>query len=138
MSDNQETAEDITDETLFIAMGVMPDFDKNRNREYCYLRSIARNRYIDIYVRHNKEKVSYDCLIETKTILECSEEIENILIDRLVIRDAVNRLPEIYQTIINKYYKGYSGNDGARLLDLTTAAYKGRLYRALKLLKKIL
>jgi len=103
-----------------------------------YIVSIVRSVSIDI-LRKNKDRVEYFDEALSETPNNDTDILNNIVIEEgvAVIKDAIKLLPPHLKDVVYLYLvHGYSHNEIAKMLNITEAASKMRLYRAKSEIRK--
>ncbi|MGN0605275.1 MAG: RNA polymerase sigma factor [Oscillospiraceae bacterium] len=130
---NKNDAEDITQEVLMQYVSKSPDFENEEHAKHWILKvteNICRNFHKSGWKR-------YVSFIE-ETDYELSEESRNID-DKIILDDAIKRLPAKYHHIIHLfYYEKLSINEISEILEISVTAVKSRLKRGRDRLRKIL
>lgn len=144
---NDETAEDITQETFMKAFSALASY-RSEYRFSTWLCKIAANTSIDHLRKKRIQALSLDREIETSEgtvefeIADYSFHPERELEakqKRITIDEAINSLPERYkQVILFRHRDDKSYEEIADLLSVPVGTIKARIFRARELLKKSL
>ncbi|MCC6446533.1 MAG: RNA polymerase sigma factor [Armatimonadetes bacterium] len=121
---NADDAEDAAQESLVYALQRLPDL-RDPDRFPAWLRQIVLSRCADYRRRCATRKLGTPLSAQN----EASEEAD--LIERLAVRQAVARLPEIHRTtVLLHYLGGWSLREVADLLEVPLNTVKSRLRNA--------
>ncbi len=144
---NDETAEDITQETFMKAFAALASY-RSEYRFSTWLCKIAANTSIDHLRKKRIQALSLDREIETSEgtvefeIADYSFHPERELEakqKRITIDEAIDNLPERYkQVILFRHRDDKSYEEIADLLSVPVGTVKARIFRARELLKKSL
>ena len=122
---NSAVADDLTQETFLHLWRRPASFDPERGGIKAYLLGIARKKAVDWW-RHKKS----DTTIPGEQLLTTA--------DCLVIRDALNRLPEDMRTVLwLREVEGYSYKELADILKSPVGTVRSRLHSARQQLRTI-
>lgn len=127
---NREEAEDITQETYFRCLR------KNGPNlpPYPYLKKVARNLIYDRYRRWQKSQNP----LANHPQAEEMTETEDRWLDRAMITEFMNHLPEQYRLVLElRIIKGYSRKETALHMERSEDAIRGLQYRALQMLREL-
>jgi RNA polymerase sigma-70 factor (ECF subfamily) len=126
-------AEDIVQETLLRAWRARDEL-RDENALRAWLCTIARREHARLYERKRLPVVDIDGLIEREEVLLGAAD-DNELLD---LRRAIFRLDDDYrEPLVLQVLMGYSTEEIARHMGLSTAAVLTRLFRARNRLRKI-
>ncbi len=135
----KELAEDLTSEVFAKALANLASYDDRGAPFAAWLFRIARNALID-FSRKKKE-----ILTDTAETLEPAPAhletgaMANLENDerRILIRKAMENLPEKYQTVLSlKFFEELTNDEIAEIVGCQKNAVAVRVHRALRLLKK--
>jgi len=141
--DSRESTEDIVQEVFLIAFKALPRI-KDINRFPAWIHTIARNRAIRYQQRENRmtplspfdlfilreSDFDYDRMEDPQSIVEHDESCKEI-------RDALNELPEVYQTVLRlQYWSEMPIQRIAEFLGIPLSVVKWRIYKGKQLLKE--
>ena len=129
---NRCDAEDIVQESFIKFFNVNKKIDDN-DKLKSYLVRIVVNKSID-FIRHNKNKVSYD----SEYVESLSDDKEKESDDSNILK-FVLLLKDSYKTVILlHYYDNYSIKEIANILKISESNVKTRLSRAREKLKEMI
>lgn len=131
---NQNTAEEVLQQTMLKAWNKMEDYNEAKSSIYTWLNVIARSTSIDA-VRLKRYQVeqktdSLDPLVHDNRT--SSINVSKIDIDRLTAN-----LDQKYKDVLDKIYlEGYSQSEVAKILDIPLGTVKTRVKYAIGILRK--
>jgi RNA polymerase sigma-70 factor (ECF subfamily) len=123
---DRSLAEDIVQESLLRAWRSR-DTLKDRGAARAWLLTIVRREHARLYERKRLELVSLDEALDTQAVEKAGSDS-----DLFTLRHAIMRLPMLLQTL-----GGFSTEEIARELDLSSTAVLTRLFRARNKLRAI-
>lgn len=147
MTNDEEEAEDLVQDTLLKAFRFFDKFEKGTNAK-AWLFQIMKNTFINNYRKTNKEpyKVDYEDVQnfyenikanEVKTQHFQGDAFSNILDDELT--EALSKLPDEFRTIVFlSDIEGYSYEEIGNFVDCPIGTVRSRLHRARKMLYSLL
>jgi len=147
MTNDQEDAEDLVQDTMLKAFRFFDKFEKGTNAK-AWLFQIMKNSYINNYRRNVKEpnKVDYDDIQnfyenikseDVKTNHFQGDAFSDILTDE--VADALSKLPDDFRTIVFlSDIEGYTYEEIADFIDRPIGTVRSRLHRARKMLYALL
>lgn len=139
-TDNEQTAEDLTQETFIKLIRNIEKYDiKGKAKFSTYVITIAKNAYID-YLRKEKRFMQNIPLSETLNLEDVSIHVEDIVIDKLYrqgIFENMEDLPEEQRIAIKlKYIEGLTLKEIGDLLNLEPKTVKSRIHNGIVRLRK--
>ncbi len=147
MTNDQEDAEDLVQDTMLKAFRFFDKFEKGTNAK-AWLFQIMKNSYINNYRKNIKEpnKVDYDDIQnfyenikseDVKTVHFQGDAFSDILTDE--VADALTKLPDDFRTIVFlSDIEGYTYEEIADFIDCPIGTVRSRLHRARKMLYALL
>jgi len=134
---DRDSALDLFQETLYRAIINQDKYNIGTNIK-AWLYTIMRNIFINDYRRKTKqraifENTSDDQLVNLNKGSVANDAETNIRIKE--IKQAVEKLPDIYKTPFKLYFDGYHYNEIAKSLSEPLGTIKSRIHFARKLLK---
>lgn len=138
LTHDESAAKDLIQDTLYRALLNYDKFQEGTNMD-AWLYTIMRNIFINNYRRRKKfEKVSsevpQDIFMFQKNKVARNEGPTNFGIRE--IKNAINRLPEIFKKSFEMYYKGYKYKEIADMTQEPLGTIKSRIHFARKMLAK--
>jgi len=140
-TDNEQTAEDLTQETFIKVIRNIDKFDTAGQAKFStYVIAIAKNAYID-YLRKEKRLKQNVPLPENFNVENVNIQVEDIVIDKLYgqgILAKVENLPEEQKIAIKlKYIEGLTLKEIADQLNLEAKTVKSRIHNGIVRLRKL-
>jgi RNA polymerase sigma-70 factor (ECF subfamily) len=135
---NREEAEDITQETYIKAISYIQKNNVNIDKYVSFLKAISLNVLRDRWRRSKRlgASVNFDDINPAEAAVD---DYSEILAQREVVENALNRLNEEQRTIIElRILKGYSVADTAKKTAKTESNVRVLQHRALQILANLL
>ncbi|MCH5716873.1 RNA polymerase sigma factor [Niabella sp. CJ426] len=138
LTKNNETANDLYQETLYKALANKEKYNSGTNIK-AWLFTIMRNIFINDYRRNAKRRTVFDNTPEDYLInlrqVSVSNSAESSLRQK-EIEAAVDGLPETFKVPFKLYFEGYKYQEISEYLDEPLGTIKSRIHFARKLLKE--
>lgn len=138
LTKNNETANDLYQETLYKALANKEKYNSGTNIK-AWLFTIMRNIFINDYRRNAKRRTVFDNTPEDYLInlrqVSISNSAESSLRQK-EIEAAVEALPETFKVPFKLYFEGYKYQEISEYLDEPLGTIKSRIHFARKLLKE--
>lgn len=138
LTKNNETANDLYQETLYKALANKEKYNSGTNIK-AWLFTIMRNIFISDYRRNAKRRTVFDNTPEDYLInlrqVSVSNSAESSLRQK-EIEAAVEGLPETFKVPFKLYFEGYKYQEISEYLDEPLGTIKSRIHFARKLLKE--
>ncbi len=138
LTKNNETANDLYQETLYKALANKEKYNSGTNIK-AWLFTIMRNIFINDYRRNAKRRTVFDSTPEDYLInmrqVSVSNSAESSLRQK-EIEAAVEALPETFKVPFKLYFEGYKYQEISEYLDEPLGTIKSRIHFARKLLKE--
>ncbi|MCH5683077.1 RNA polymerase sigma factor [Niabella sp. 22666] len=138
LTKNNETANDLYQETLYKALANKEKYNSGTNIK-AWLFTIMRNIFINDYRRNAKRRTVFDNTPEDYLInlrqVSVSNSAESSLRQK-EIEAAVEALPETFKVPFKLYFEGYKYQEISEYLDEPLGTIKSRIHFARKLLKE--
>jgi RNA polymerase sigma factor (sigma-70 family) len=138
LTKNNETANDLYQETLYKALANKEKYNSGTNIK-AWLFTIMRNIFINDYRRNAKRRTVFDSTPEDYLInlrqVSVSNSAESSLRQK-EIEAAVDALPETFKVPFKLYFEGYKYQEISEYLDEPLGTIKSRIHFARKLLKE--
>lgn len=138
LTKNNETANDLYQETLYKALANKEKYNSGTNIK-AWLFTIMRNIFINDYRRNAKRKTVFDNTPEDYLINMRQVSVSNFAESTLRLKEieaAIENLPETFKVPFRLYYEGYKYQEIAEYLDEPLGTIKSRIHFARKLLKE--
>ncbi|MEE6185690.1 ECF RNA polymerase sigma factor SigH [Mycovorax composti] len=138
LTKNNETANDLYQETLYKALANKEKYNSGTNIK-AWLFTIMRNIFINDYRRNAKRKTVFDNTPEDYLINMRQVSVSNSAESTLRLKEieaAIENLPETFKVPFRLYYEGYKYQEIAEYLDEPLGTIKSRIHFARKLLKE--
>ncbi|MCX7876741.1 MAG: sigma-70 family RNA polymerase sigma factor [Melioribacteraceae bacterium] len=147
MTNDEEDAEDLVQDTLLKAFRFFDKFEKGTNAK-AWLFQIMKNTFINNYRKNTREphKVDYEDVQNFYETVKADEiksqhfegdAFSNILDDELT--NALSKLPDDFRTIVVlSDIEGYTYEEIANFIDCPIGTVRSRLHRARKMLYSLL
>lgn len=127
-----EEAKDITQEVFIAMMKALPTYKEQGNFK-AWLYKIAHNRSMN-HFRQNKHSVSFSVEHEN---LKIQSDIGEQFVNQTWVIELLNSLPKKQSnTLILKYYHGFTSTEIAKIMGTSVPTIKSRLFQGLQKLKK--
>ncbi|KJR48857.1 RNA polymerase sigma factor SigW [Desulfosporosinus sp. I2] len=142
ITNNDQTAEDLTQETFLKVIRNIEKFDTaGQARFSTYVISIAKNAYID-YLRKEKKFMQNIPIHENLNVEDVNIQVENTVVDKLYgqgILANMEDLPEEQRIAIKlKYIEGLTLKEIGDQLNLEPKTVKSRIHNGIVRLRKLL
>lgn len=132
LGSSYEEAKDVTQEVFIAMMKAMPTYKEQGNFK-AWLYKIAHNRSMN-HFRQNKHSVSFSVEHEN---LKLEPDISEQFANQSLVRELLDSLPEKQSnTLILKYYHGFTANEIAKIMGIPVPTVKSRIFQGLQKLKK--
>uniref|UniRef100_I5AR95 RNA polymerase sigma factor, sigma-70 family n=1 Tax=Eubacterium cellulosolvens (strain ATCC 43171 / JCM 9499 / 6) TaxID=633697 RepID=I5AR95_EUBC6 len=127
------TAEDITQEVFLIFLKEIYGY-KHHGKLLNYLYTIARNKCIDEKKKRHNADLSTECIVQ---VMESEATVLKNEIDHLLLKEAVDELPEeIREVVVLYYYLDIKQKEVANICGIGLPLVKYRLKQGKAMLKK--
>lgn len=142
VSNNESTAEDLTQETFIKIIRNIERFDTKGSAKFStYLIAIAKNVYAD-YLRKEKHIAVNTCLNEDFTAAEHGENIEEVVIDKLYGEEVIANMEKLTEeqrvAISMKYIEGLTLKEISDVFGVEPKTIKSRIHNGISKLRKML
>ena len=128
-------AEDIFQDIFLKVWEKLPSYDRSRGGVYSWLSSIAVSKCIDHLRKKKRSFASNDDNFSRQKAIEPRAQSDTLLIRR-ELDNLCARLPEPHYAILALvYFKGYTQEETAIILNLPLGTVKTRQRRALQLMR---
>ena len=138
LTKNNETANDLYQETLYKALANKEKYNSGTNIK-AWLFTIMRNIFINDYRRNAKRRTVFDNTPEDYLInlrqVSVANSAESSLRQK-EIEAAIDGLPETFKVPFKLYFEGYKYQEISEYLDEPLGTIKSRIHFARKLLKE--
>lgn len=138
LTKNNETANDLYQETLYKALANKEKYNSGTNIK-AWLFTIMRNIFINDYRRNTKRRTVFDNTPEDYLInlrqVSVSNSAESTLRQK-EIETAIENLPETFKVPFKLYFEGYKYQEISEYLAEPLGTIKSRIHFARKLLKE--
>lgn len=135
--EDENLAEEVLQETFLKIWHNALVYDPQKGRLYTWMLNIARNLAIDATRGKNYKKSKKNQSFENNVHHLENQQVHQVSVEEIGIRDLVNQLDIAYKVIIEKvYFEGYTLADAAEELNIPLGTLKTRLRTALQLLRK--
>lgn len=138
LTKNNETANDLYQETLYKALANKEKYNSGTNIK-AWLFTIMRNIFINDYRRNAKRRTVFDSTPEDYLINLSQVAVANSAEGNLrqkEIEAAIEGLPETFKVPFKLYFEGYKYQEISEYLDEPLGTIKSRIHFARKLLKE--
>jgi RNA polymerase sigma-70 factor (ECF subfamily) len=138
LTKNNETANDLYQETLYKALANKEKYNSGTNIK-AWLFTIMRNIFINDYRRNAKRRTVFDSTPEDYLINLSQVSVANSAEGNLrqkEIEAAIDGLPETFKVPFKLYFEGYKYQEISEYLDEPLGTIKSRIHFARKLLKE--
>lgn len=139
LSEDEELAEDLTQETFIKVIRNIDKFDVQGKAKFStYIITLCKNCYIDFY--RKQKKTLNDVAMDDNLNLQY-EDIEEKVLDKLDVASAVaslEKLPKEQRLVIKmKYLEGMTLNEIGDKLEIEPKTIKSRIHNGMVKLRKI-
>lgn len=135
---DNETAKDLTQETLFKALANRDKYHVGTNIK-AWMYTIMRNIFINNYRRKSRQNVIFDNTPNDFLLDHNQSAVSNKAETNLGMKEiqkAIHNLPDIFKHPFILYFEGYKYNEIADFLKEPLGTIKSRIHFARKLLKE--
>jgi RNA polymerase sigma-70 factor (ECF subfamily) len=135
---DNETAKDLTQETLFRALANKDKYHVGTNIK-AWMYTIMRNIFINDYRRKSRQQTIFDNTPNEFLLDHNQSAVKNAAISGIQqkeIETAIHHLPDIFRYPFQLYFEGYKYNEIADFLKEPLGTVKSRIHFARKLLKE--
>lgn len=137
-SGNREDALDITQEAFIKAYNSLKKYDP-KYKFSSWILKITTNYCLDLKKKKSIETVTLNTDMDNRETTVSAEEVYIHKSNSIVIKDAINSLPEEYRILIIMYHnENLSYNEISEILKIPLTKVKNRLYRGRNMLKETL
>ncbi len=135
---NKSMAEDLVSEIFLKAIENFEQFDEKKGTFKSWIFQVTKNYLIDHYrSKKNQESQSIDNLSNELRDKSDSQNEANSAIEKELINEAINELPESKkELILLRYFAGYSHEEIASITNETANNTRVKLHRTLEELKR--
>lgn len=126
-------ASDVTQDVFVSMMKALPNY-RERNKFSSWLFTIAHNKCMNcIAVRKNHQEID-----ETIEVLSSGDFTDNYA-DKEYVKNILGVLPENQkETLILKYYHGFTSKEIGEITNANTSTVKSRLYQGINKLRELI
>lgn len=141
LSENEETAKDLTQDTFIKVIKNIEKFDTKGSAKFStYIITISKNLYID-YLRREKRVLLNIPIEQYCNFKDVNTDIEDAVIDRLYSQDAVENMEKLTEdqkiAIKMKYIEGLTLKEIGKALNLEPKTVKSRIHNGIVKLRKM-